>query len=51
MGFKIWCQVGGGGEKFQNNHIYVTFFFGLKVRFWNTYISVILEIMLAITNL
>ena len=27
MGFKIWCQVGGGGTKFQNYTRYVTFLF------------------------
>ena len=27
MGFKIWCQVGGGGTKFQNYSRYVTFLF------------------------
>ena len=27
MGFKILCQVGGGGTKFQNYSRYVTFLF------------------------
>ena len=31
--FKIWCQVGGHGQKFQNYSRYVTFLLvGLKVR-------------------
>ena len=31
--FKIWCQVGGRGQKFQNYSRYVTFLLvGLKVR-------------------
>ena len=34
MGFKIWCQVGGGGQNFQIYGGWVTFLFlGLKVNF------------------
>ena len=35
MGFKISCQVGGRGPKFQNYSRYVIFLFlGIKVHFW-----------------